>query len=158
MNYQAAQPAAQSVPLTVVRLMSRGDISGEGVGKSTQARLLAEALEARGIRAVLTREPGGSEGAEAIRGLLLSGEADRWTVRSEALLFAAARADHVARTILPAIESGAWVICDRFLDSSRAYQGAGADAASHRIRRSPAGSHVAAGASLEREQRACGRT
>jgi dTMP kinase len=98
---------------------------GEGVGKSTQAHLLAEALEARGIRAVLTREPGGSIGAEAIRGLLLSGEADRWSVRSEALLFAAARADHVARTIRPAVETGAWVICDRFIDSSRAYQGAG---------------------------------
>ena len=98
---------------------------GEGVGKSTQARLLAQALEARGIPTVLTREPGGSEGAEAIRGLLLSGAADRWTVRSEALLFAAARADHITRTILPAVEAGQWVICDRFLDSSRAYQGAG---------------------------------
>jgi dTMP kinase len=98
---------------------------GEGVGKSTQTRLLAQALAARGIETVLTREPGGSEGAEAIRELLLSGAADRWTIRSEALLFAAARADHVARTILPAIESGQWVICDRFLDSSRAYQGVG---------------------------------
>jgi len=98
---------------------------GEGVGKSTQARLLAQALEARGIETVLTREPGGSEGAEAIRGLLLSGAADRWSVRAEALLFAAARSDHVTRTILPAVEAGKWVICDRFLDSSRAYQGAG---------------------------------
>ena len=97
---------------------------GEGVGKSTQARLLADALMQRGIEAVLTREPGGSDGAEAIRGLLLSGDADRWSVRAEALLFAAARADHIERTILPAVEAGKWVICDRFLDSSRAYQGA----------------------------------
>jgi dTMP kinase len=98
---------------------------GEGVGKSTQARLLAAALAERGVETVLTREPGGSEGAEAIRDLLLSGSADRWTIRAEALLFAAARADHVARTILPAVEAGKWVICDRFLDSSRAYQGVG---------------------------------
>jgi dTMP kinase len=98
---------------------------GEGVGKSTQARRLAAALAERGIETVLTREPGGSGGAEAIRGLLLSGAADRWTIRAEALLFAAARADHVARTILPAVEAGKWVICDRFLDSSRAYQGVG---------------------------------
>ncbi|BAK66699.1 thymidylate kinase [Sphingobium sp. SYK-6] len=98
---------------------------GEGVGKSTQARRLATALQRRGLDVVLTREPGGSEGAEAIRGLLLSGAADRWTIRSEALLFAAARADHVARTIRPALEAGQWVICDRFLDSSRAYQGVG---------------------------------
>ena len=96
---------------------------GEGVGKSTQARLLADALIQRGIETVLTREPGGSDGAEAIRGLLLSGAADRWSVRAEALLFAAARADHIERTIQPAVEAGKWVICDRFLDSSRAYQG-----------------------------------
>ena len=98
---------------------------GEGVGKSTQARLLAARLAERGIDTLFTREPGGSEGAEAIRQLLLSGSADRWTIRAEALLFAAARADHVARTILPAVEAGKWVICDRFLDSSRAYQGVG---------------------------------
>lgn len=98
---------------------------GEGVGKSTQARRLAAALEARGIEVVLTREPGGSAGAEAIRALLLEGDGGRWNARSEALLFAAARADHVARTIRPALERGAWVICDRFIDSSRAYQGAG---------------------------------
>jgi dTMP kinase len=98
---------------------------GEGVGKSTQARLLASTLAQRGIETVLTREPGGSDGAEAIRELLLSGSVDRWTIRSEALLFAAARADHVARTILPAIQAGKWVICDRFLDSNRAYQGVG---------------------------------
>jgi len=98
---------------------------GEGVGKSTQGKRLAAALGARGIETLLTREPGGSEGAEAIRALLLSGAADRWTIRAEALLFAAARADHVTRTILPAVEAGTWVICDRFLDSSRAYQGVG---------------------------------
>jgi dTMP kinase len=97
---------------------------GEGVGKSTQARALAVALEIRGISVLLTREPGGSLGAEAIRGLLLQGEADRWSTRAEALLFAAARADHVERTIRPAIDAGQWVICDRFIDSSRAYQSA----------------------------------
>lgn len=98
---------------------------GEGVGKSTQARLLVAALAERGIDALFTREPGGSAGAEGIRGLLLSGAAERWTVEAEALLFAAARADHVARTIRPALDTGRWVVCDRFLDSSRAYQGIG---------------------------------
>ncbi|HWJ68706.1 MAG TPA: dTMP kinase [Sphingobium sp.] len=98
---------------------------GEGVGKSTQARLLVAALAQHGVDALLTREPGGSEGAEAIRGLLLSGPAERWTIEAEALLFAAARADHVARTIRPALAAGRWVVCDRFLDSSRAYQGTG---------------------------------
>ena len=97
---------------------------GEGVGKSTQARALAAVLEARGISVLLTREPGGSLGAEAIRGLLLSGDADRWSTRAEALLFAAARGDHLEKRILPAIEAGQWVICDRFVDSSRAYQSA----------------------------------
>lgn len=96
---------------------------GEGVGKSTQAKALATALRARGIDVVETREPGGSEGAEAIRRLLLEGGADRWTMEAEALLFAAARADHVAKTIRPAVEAGRWVLCDRFLDSSLAYQG-----------------------------------
>ena len=99
---------------------------GEGVGKSTQARGLAAALRARGLDVVETREPGGSAGAEAIRSLLLEGGADRWGPRAEALLFAAARADHVDKTIRPALEAGKWVICDRFLDSSIAYQG-GAD-------------------------------
>lgn len=99
---------------------------GEGVGKSTQARALAAALRARGFEVVETREPGGSPGAEAIRRLLLEGAGDRWTAEAEALLFAAARADHVARTIKPAVERGAWVICDRYVDSSIAYQG-GAD-------------------------------
>lgn len=96
---------------------------GEGVGKSTQARRLAEALRARGLDVLLTREPGGSPGAEAIRALLLEGEGDRWTPGAEALLFAAARADHLAKTIEPALAAGRWVVCDRFLDSSRAYQG-----------------------------------
>ncbi|HEX9953699.1 MAG TPA: dTMP kinase [Allosphingosinicella sp.] len=97
---------------------------GEGVGKSTQVKRLAAALRARGLEVVETREPGGSPGAEAIRKLLLEGEGDRWTAEAEALLFAAARADHVAKTIRPALERGAWVLCDRFLDSSIAYQGA----------------------------------
>jgi dTMP kinase len=95
---------------------------GEGAGKSTQLRALGVALRARGLEVVETREPGGSEGAEAIRTLLLTGDADRWSARAEALLFAAARADHLEKTILPAIKRGAWVLSDRFLDSSRAYQ------------------------------------
>jgi dTMP kinase len=98
---------------------------GEGVGKSTQSRLLAEALQRRGLEVVLTREPGGTKGAEAIRALLLGNEGEGWGARAEALLFAAARADHVERLIRPALARGAWVICDRFLDSSRAYQGGG---------------------------------
>lgn len=97
---------------------------GEGAGKSTQARLLAETLTAKGIKCVLTREPGGTPGAEAIRSLLLEPPGEGWGARAEALLFAAARADHVARLIRPALEAGDWVVCDRFLDSSRAYQGA----------------------------------
>jgi len=96
---------------------------GEGVGKSTQARRLAEALRARGTEVVLTREPGGSPGAEAVRELLLHRPAAAWGPGAEALLFAAARADHVDTTIRPALARGAWVVCDRFLDSSRAYQG-----------------------------------
>lgn len=96
---------------------------GEGVGKSTQLKRLAEALRARGLDVVETREPGGSPGAEAIRALLLEGDGERWTPEAEALLFAAARADHVARAIRPALERGQWVLCDRFLDSSLAYQG-----------------------------------
>ena len=94
---------------------------GEGAGKSTQVKALAAALRGRGLDVVETREPGGSPGAEAIRGLLLHDH--HWTPEAEALLFAAARADHVARTIRPALERGAWVLCDRFLDSSIAYQG-----------------------------------
>lgn len=96
---------------------------GEGAGKSTQVQALARTLAERGIDCLVTREPGGSQGAEAIRDLLLTGESDRWTARSEALLFAAARADHLERTIVPALEAGRWVVCDRFLDSSLAYQG-----------------------------------
>ncbi len=96
---------------------------GEGVGKSTQVKALAEALRGRGLDVVTTREPGGSEGAEAIRELLLGGEEDRWGPEAEALLFAAARADHVQRTIRPALEAGKWVLSDRFVDSSLAYQG-----------------------------------
>jgi dTMP kinase len=99
---------------------------GEGAGKSTQAARLAEALAARGVHAVVTREPGGSEGAEAIRALLMQGDVARWSPHAEALLFAAARADHVEKRINPALAAGEWVICDRFLDSSRAYQGAAA--------------------------------
>lgn len=112
---------------------------GEGVGKSTQLRLLATSLRERGLEVVETREPGGTEGAEAIRALLLGGEADRWNARAETLLFAAARADHVAKLILSALERGAWVLCDRFIDSNRAYQAGAsglADAdimAAHRI-------------------------
>lgn len=98
---------------------------GEGVGKSTQGRLLAEALRSRGLDVVTTREPGGTAGAEAIRSMLLSTEGDGWGARAEALLFAAARADHVEKLIRPAVARGAWVICDRFVDSSRAYQGGG---------------------------------
>ncbi|WP_420605244.1 dTMP kinase [Novosphingopyxis sp.] len=97
---------------------------GEGTGKSTQVKALAGELSRRGIDVVTTREPGGTVGAEAIRGLLLDGAADRWTAPSEALLFAAARADHVAKLIRPAIERGQWVLSDRFVDSSRAYQSA----------------------------------
>ena len=96
---------------------------GEGAGKSTQAKRLAAALGERGIETLVTREPGGSEGAEAIRSLLMQGEVTRWSPHGEALLFAAARADHVEKRINPAISAGAWVICDRFIESSRAYQG-----------------------------------
>jgi dTMP kinase len=107
---------------------------GEGVGKSTQLKRLAALLRAHGLEVVETREPGGSPGAEAIRRLLLEGEGDRWTVEAEALLFAAARSDHVARTIKPALERGAWVLCDRFVDSSIAYQGAAGGAGTDAIR------------------------
>lgn len=98
---------------------------GEGTGKSTQARMLADAIGGRGHEVVLTREPGGTPGAEAIRGLLVTGSTDRWTPWSEALLMTAARVDHVNRVIRPALARGAMVICDRYVDSTRAYQGAG---------------------------------
>ncbi len=96
---------------------------GEGVGKSTQLGALADAISARGHRVITTREPGGSEGAEAIRALLMQGSEEKWSARAEALLFAAARADHVEKLIRPALDRGEWVMCDRFIDSSRAYQG-----------------------------------
>jgi len=95
---------------------------GEGAGKSTQARLLAQAIALRGIPVTLTREPGGTAGAEAIRKLLLD-PAQQWTPRTDALLFAAARGEHVAKLIEPALGDGEWVVCDRYIDSSRAYQG-----------------------------------
>ncbi len=107
---------------------------GEGAGKSTQLRRLAQALRDQGIEVVETREPGGSPGAEAIRQLLLEGREDRWTPEAEALLFAAARADHVAKTIRPALDRGAWVLSDRFLDSSIAYQGRAGKLGSDAIR------------------------
>jgi dTMP kinase len=101
---------------------------GEGTGKSTQARRLAERLRALGREVVSTREPGGSEGAETLRGLLLQGGEERWSALSETLLMYAARRDHLEKTIRPALARGAWVISDRFLDSTRAYQGAGGGA------------------------------
>lgn len=96
---------------------------GEGAGKSTQIARLATALKERGIDVMVTREPGGSEGAEAIRELLMQGEVTRWSAHTETLLFAAARADHVDKQIRPAIGAGRWVLCDRYVDSTRAYQG-----------------------------------
>lgn len=98
---------------------------GEGAGKSTQLRRLVAELEARKIACVQTREPGGSPGAEEIRSLLVKGEPGRWDALSETLLVFAARADHIAQTIGPALQSGKWVVCDRFTDSTYAYQGAG---------------------------------
>ncbi|WP_298805357.1 dTMP kinase [uncultured Lentibacter sp.] len=95
----------------------------DGSGKSTQAALLKAALEAEGHRVLLTREPGGSPGAEEIRSLVLEGEPDRWSAETEILLFTAARRDHLERTILPALAAGTIVICDRFVDSTRVYQG-----------------------------------
>lgn len=107
--------------------MTRGKFisleGGEGVGKSTQLAALAEALRARRVDLVVTREPGGSEGAERIRELLLTGDEERWSPEAEALLFAAARADHVDKVIRPAVLEGKWVLSDRFVDSSLAYQG-----------------------------------
>ena len=97
---------------------------GEGSGKSTHAGLLAKHLERSGIEVVLTREPGGSAGAEIIRHILLSGIAKPLGAETEAILFAAARDDHVRKTIRPALLAGKWVICDRFIDSTRVYQGA----------------------------------
>ena len=95
----------------------------DGCGKSTQAKILSTKLTDCGNKVLLTREPGGSEGAEEIRNLLLTGNPDRWSAETEILLFTAARRDHLERTILPALESGTTVICDRFSDSTRVYQG-----------------------------------
>ena len=95
----------------------------DGCGKSTQAKILSTNLTDCGNKVLLTREPGGSEGAEEIRNLLLKGNPDRWSAETELLLFTAARRDHLERTILPALESGTTVICDRFSDSTRVYQG-----------------------------------
>jgi dTMP kinase len=95
----------------------------DGSGKSTQARMLADALRNEGHDVVLTREPGGSPGAEEIRALVLEGDPDRWSAETEVLLFTAARRDHLERTIEPALKAGRMVICDRFADSTRMYQG-----------------------------------
>lgn len=98
---------------------------GEGAGKSTQVALLVDRLCARGLDVLRTREPGGSEGAEEIRAIALNGDAGRWSPMTETMLMFAARSDHLDKTIRPALADGRWVVCDRFADSSRAYQGAG---------------------------------
>jgi dTMP kinase len=108
---------------------------GEGTGKSTQIRRLAAALEKKGVPVLCTREPGGSPGAEEIRKLMVEGEPGRWNAITETLLAYAARADHVTRTIGPALQAGTWVISDRFSDSTFAYQGAGRGLARETIRR-----------------------
>jgi dTMP kinase len=114
--------------MTIKRLEMRGKFitfeGGEGTGKSTQAGLLAHKLESLGLGVLLTREPGGSPGAEIIRHVLLSGAAKPLGADAEAMLFAAAREDHVSCTIEPALAAGKWVVCDRFADSTRVYQGA----------------------------------
>jgi dTMP kinase len=98
---------------------------GEGAGKSTQARLLADWLGQKGVSVALTREPGGTPSAEDIRNLLVTGEVGRWDSLTETLLHYAARREHMARFILPALDAGQWIICDRFIDSTTAYQGYG---------------------------------
>jgi dTMP kinase len=98
---------------------------GEGTGKTTQVQLLASLLRARGHDVVTTREPGGAAGADTIRSLLVSGATDKWDPLSESLLLFAARREHLVKTIWPALEQGAWVLCDRFADSTLAYQGYG---------------------------------
>jgi dTMP kinase len=95
---------------------------GEGAGKSTLARGLADAVRALGHDVVVTREPGGAPGADAIRALLVSGDANRWSATEEALLFAAARLNHLNHLVRPSLARGAWVVCDRYYDSTRAYQ------------------------------------
>lgn len=96
---------------------------GEGTGKSTQAKLLEQYLKSKGIDVVLTREPGGSIGAESIRELLVTGDVNKWSTATEVLLMYAARSDHFEKLIRPALQNNQWVICDRFLDSTLAYQG-----------------------------------
>ncbi len=117
--------------------MSRGRFitfeGGEGAGKSTQLRLLSATLERHGIAPVITREPGGSPGAEEIRQLLVSGEPGRWDSITEALLHFAARRDHLTRTVWPALTEGRWVVSDRFADSTLAYQGYGHGLPAHMI-------------------------
>jgi len=112
-----------------VNALARGKLitfeGGEGAGKSTHAKRLAKFLEGRGLDVTRTREPGGSEGAEEIRRLLVEGAPGRWTPLTETFLYAAARADHVARLVEPALAAGRWVISDRFTDSTLAYQGYG---------------------------------
>jgi dTMP kinase len=108
---------------------------GEGTGKSTQVKRLAASLESKGIKVLATREPGGSPGAEEIRKLMVEGEPGRWDAITETLLAYAARADHVARTIGPALLAGSWVISDRFSDSTFAYQGVGRGVPRETIRR-----------------------
>jgi dTMP kinase len=107
---------------------------GEGAGKSTQLKYLCATLRTRGIDVVTTREPGGSPGAEQIRALLVSGDPERWDGMTEALLHFAARRDHLRVTVWPALEAGKWVLCDRFADSTLAYQGYGHGLAHHTIR------------------------
>lgn len=113
--------------------MARGKFitfeGGEGTGKSTQSVTLTERLIASGRPALRTREPGGSVGADELRKLLLDGGVDRWSPLSETLMMNAARRDHLERTIVPGLEAGTWVVCDRFADSTRAYQGAGGQVA-----------------------------
>lgn len=108
---------------------------GEGVGKSTLAKGLAAALKARGIDVVLTREPGGTPGADEIRALLVRGDKERWNAMAELLLFAAARSDHLDKLIRPALARGAWVICDRYADSTLAYQSAAGGVAQESVDR-----------------------
>jgi len=108
---------------------------GEGAGKSTQAKRLAATLKRHGIDCIVTREPGGAPGAEEIRKLIVHGEPGRWDTLTETMLIFAARADHVARTIKPALAAKRWVVCDRFTDSTFAYQGAGRGLARETIRR-----------------------
>lgn len=107
---------------------------GEGTGKSTQIKLLSAWLTECGVDHVCTREPGGAPGAEEIRTMVLTGDVDRWTPMTEVLLYTASRSDHVERVIVPSIENGKWVLCDRFADSSVAYQGAGRGVGVQRVK------------------------